>query len=144
MNGARAQLQALASALGAASAAVAQLAELLPVAGLGPAVARDLSVVQLAEQLGRSPSAVRDWIAAGLFPGAYRLPGEKRAGAWRVPVSAVEAFTERQRAKMPRQDAPSATLSPGPNPRPRSPRAPQAARADLSAWRRVRRRPDSP
>src|SRR2546422_7154413 len=73
-----------------ATAAVAECLAMLAEERASPAVGHDLSVQQLAERLGRSASAVRDWITAGLLPGAYRLPGAKRPGAWRVPESGIE------------------------------------------------------
>ena len=135
---ARAALQALASSLAAASGAAAQLAAAWPGESTSSAAVHDLSVRELAKRLGRSTSAVRDWVAAGLFEGAYRLPGEKCPGAWRIPESGIMAFIERQRPKTSRHDAAGATirLPSGPAPRPR--RARDGAAPDLSAWRSIR------
>ena len=130
--------QALASSLAAASEAAAHLAAAWSVEPASSAAGHDLSVHDLAERLGRSASAVREWVAAGLFEGAYRLPGVKRAGAWRIPVSAVERFTERQQPKSSRQGAPGHTIATMPRPRPHPTRARDAAAPDLSAWRKVR------
>ena len=69
----------------------------------------DLTIRDLAKLFGKQPSTVRGWVERGDFPGAYKLHGKE----WRVPVSAVDAFQNRQRR----------------------------AKADprLSAWRKVRR-----
>jgi len=40
---------------------------------------------------------VRGWVERGDFPGAYKLNGKE----WRVPVSGVEAFQNRQRGATP-------------------------------------------
>src|SRR5438105_9067068 len=103
-------LQALAGSLAAASSAAAQLAAAWLGESASPAAGHDLSVRELAERLGRSANAVREWVAAGFFAGAYRLPGEKRPGAWRIPVSAIERFTARQQPKTSRPDREGATL----------------------------------
>lgn len=92
------------------------------------------TVGTLASLLHRSPSTVRGWLEACLFPGAYQLPGSKRPGAWRIPQSAVEAFGARG-AKPSRQDAPGAMgatragtgVHRGPAPLP----------VDLGAWRKL-------
>jgi hypothetical protein len=65
----------------------------------GDAVTVDLGVDQLAELLSRSESTVRGWLEAGRFPGAYRLPGQRRAGAWRAPLASLEAFRESARLR---------------------------------------------
>lgn len=49
-----------------------------------------LTVEELAEKTGRSPSTVRAWCRRGELPGAYQL-----GGSWRIPAS---AFAERQKA----------------------------------------------
>ena len=67
----------------------------------------DLTIRDLAQLFGKQPSTVRAWVERGDFPGAYKLHGKE----WRVPVSAVEAFQNRQRA----------------------------SDAGLSAWRKVKR-----
>jgi hypothetical protein len=55
-----------------------------------PAVtaATPLTVEQLAERLGRSPSTVRGWLGQGLFPNAFKL----RDREWRIPVGDIAAF----------------------------------------------------
>jgi len=69
----------------------------------------DLTIRDLAQLFGKQPSTVRAWVERGDFPGAYKLHGKE----WRVPVTAVDAFQNRQRQ----------------------------AKSDtrLSAWRRVKR-----
>src|SRR5438552_2533326 len=73
----------------------------------------DLTVADVCARFGRKPSAVRNWLERGMFPGAYRLMGR----AWRVPVSAVEAFQVKQAG-----GAGESAPTPG----------------DLGAWRRLR------
>jgi len=73
----------------------------------------DLTIRDLAQLFGKQPSTVRAWVERGDFPGAYKLHGKE----WRVPVSAVDSFQNRQR------------------------RAKSDTR--LSAWRSVRRRQDA-
>ena len=53
----------------------------------------DLTIRDLAQLFGKQPSTVRAWVERGDFPGAYKLHGKE----WRVPVSAVEPFQNRQR-----------------------------------------------
>ena len=55
----------------------------------------DLTIRGLAQLFGKQPSTVRAWVERGDFPGAYKLQGKE----WRVPVSAVEAFQDRQRGR---------------------------------------------
>src|SRR5712692_804522 len=74
-----------------------------------PPACLDLTIRDLAELCGKQPSTVRAWVERGDFPGAYKLHGKE----WRVPVSAVDSFQNRQR------------------------RAKSDTR--LSAWRRVKR-----
>ena len=76
-----------------------------------PTALVDLTIGDLGRLFGKGPSTVRAWVERGDFPGAYKLHGKE----WRVPVSAVEAFQDRQRR---------AKSDPG-----------------LSAWRKVRNRP---
>ncbi len=115
------------------------LADLLSPEATAPAGAPpDLSVRQLAERLGRSLSTARGWVEGGLFPGSYRLPGMKRPGAWRVPLSSVQAFTERQRSPSPLQDALGRRITPRPDTNARPRRAEAGEQPDLSAWRRAR------
>jgi hypothetical protein len=53
----------------------------------------DLTIGELGRLFGKQPSTVRAWVERGDFPGAYKLHGKE----WRVPVSAVNAFQDRQR-----------------------------------------------
>jgi hypothetical protein len=73
----------------------------------------DLTIGDLARLFGKRPSTVRSWVERGDFAGAYKLHGKE----WRIPMSAVEEFQNRQR---------------------RSKSAP-----GLSAWRAVKR-PNAP
>src|SRR5712691_11704859 len=63
-----------------------------PEASQSPALI-DLTIGDLARLFGKRPSTVRAWVERGDFPGAYKLHGKE----WRVPVSAVETFQNRQR-----------------------------------------------
>ena len=63
-----------------------------PVAPAPPARV-DLTIRGLAQLFGKQPSTARAWVERGDFPGAYKLNGKE----WRVPVSAVDAFQDRQR-----------------------------------------------
>jgi len=69
----------------------------------------DLTIRDLAQLFGKQPSTVRVWVERGDFPGAYKLHGKE----WRVPVSAVDSFQNRQRRAK--------------------------SDAGLSAWRKVKR-----
>jgi len=55
---------------------------------------KDLSVREVAEEIGRAPSTVRDWLAAGKLVGAYKLNDRD----WRVPRLALDEFLDRQRS----------------------------------------------
>ena len=55
----------------------------------------DLTIGDLASLFGKRPSTVRAWVERGDFAGAYKLHGKE----WRVPVSAVEGFQDRQRPR---------------------------------------------
>jgi excisionase family DNA binding protein len=56
----------------------------------------DLTVDQVAEELGRSGSTVRGWLAAAEFPNAFKLNRRE----WRIPISDVRAFLDRQRPQV--------------------------------------------
>jgi hypothetical protein len=56
----------------------------------------DLDCTRVAALLGRSPSTVRNWCAAGVIPGAYRLRGRRE---WRVPRGALLTFQQRERQR---------------------------------------------
>ena len=55
------------------------------------APSRDLTVEDVAEEVGRAPSTVRGWLADGEMRG-YKLNGRD----WRVPRSALRAYLDRQ------------------------------------------------
>jgi excisionase family DNA binding protein len=57
---------------------------------------RDLTVEEVAEEMQRSPSAVRRWLIAGDLRG-YKLNGK----SWRVPRSALETYRARQAGELP-------------------------------------------
>ena|SRR5438105_1715096 len=135
----REALDALALALLEASRAAAALAAGWPVespaSGLAPGL---FSVAALAEHLGISRSAAREWCAAGRFAGAFRL---NRSGQWRIPAEAVAAFVAEQAAESPHALGRGATIRHVPNTRPgqRRARPGGGGDVDLGAWRRVRR-----
>lgn len=90
----RDHLRALAEALpadGAATVPVAWLRDLLEQTSSTPVA--DLTVAELAVAFHRKPSAVRGWLEAGRFPGAYKLRGRE----WRVPSEALEGFRANER-----------------------------------------------
>lgn len=62
---------------------------------------QDLTVEQLSTELQVHPETIRQWIKAGRFPTAYRLPA-KRSG-WRIPRGDVDALKNELR-RQPRQD----------------------------------------
>src|SRR3989454_8549963 len=72
-----------------------------------PAALVDLRIRDLAQVFAKRPSTVRAWVERGDFPGAYKLHGKE----WRVPVSAVEAFQDRQRGRGKREPRLSAWRS---------------------------------
>lgn len=55
----------------------------------------DLTIGEVGRLFGKRPSTVRAWVERGDFPGAYKLHGKE----WRVPVSGLEAFQDRQRRR---------------------------------------------
>ncbi len=79
----------------------------------------DLTVADVALQLGRSPGTVRDWIRRGELE-AYQLGRE-----YRVTSRALTTFCQRQRN--------------GPRTSGRSEGA-SSRRSDLGAWRKLRKR----
>ncbi len=79
----------------------------------------DLTVADVAEQLGRAPGTVRDWIRRRELE-AYQLGKE-----YRVTRPALTMFCQRQRN--------------GPRTSDRSEAAPRT-RSDLGAWRKLRKR----
>ena len=90
-----------------------------------PVDAPDLNIAGFARLMGRSPATVRSWCERGLIVGAYKLPGDRRRAAWRIPAISVSAFRQRNDASNPAPEA----LATAPTPVP-----------DISAWRRVGRR----
>lgn len=78
-----------------------------------PAQARDLSVEEVAEEVGRAPSTVRGWLIAGDLTG-YKLNGRD----WRVTRGALRSYLEAQT-------------------QPAAPETPEEA-VDITAWRQVR------
>jgi excisionase family DNA binding protein len=133
MIDARADLEKLACGLAAASSAAARLAAVWPAETGSSALERDLSVAEVARLLGRSTSAVRSWVEAARFVGAYKL-----GRAWRVPESALSTFRDGQRSRTSPPVGPGATISPRANRGHGPARARLGAEVDLSAWRNVR------
>ena len=76
----------------------------------------DMTVVEVAERLNRSPSTVRGWCGSGALEGAYRLRGRE----WRIPPGRLRAFLD------------SEAKSRGGRMRPRA-----EEDIDLGAWRRI-------
>lgn len=79
--------------------------------------AGDLTLVQVAERVGRSVSTVRGWAASGELE-AFKF----RAREWRVTPEALEAFLQAQRK--PKQAQVKTVRPTGP--------------VDLGSWRKVR------
>lgn len=117
-------LRALAEALPAGTAVPVpreMLLELLagragavPTSATPPA---DLTVADLCARFGRGKSAVRAWLEAGRFAGAYKLMGRD----WRVPAASADQFQVDQVAGA-------------------GAKTPAADVGDLGAWRRERGR----
>ena len=80
---------------------------------LHPENGRDLTVSEVAEEMGRSPSTVRGWLIAGDLRG-FKLNNRD----WRVPRSALREYLDAQAAEPEDQDE-------------------QRDPVDISAWRRV-------
>lgn len=80
----------------------------------------DLTVKELADELGRSVSTVRTWLSAGLIPRAYKL----RDREWRVPRAGVREFLDHQACGT----------------RPRAVSSERGRQVDLGSWRKVRLR----
>ena len=83
---------------------------------IGSDVQADLTVEQVAEQLGRAPSTIRGWCIDGRLRG-YKLNHRE----WRVPRGAVRDYLENQRNGSGRQA-----------------RRTNGHPADLSAWKNVK------
>lgn len=91
----RARLEALLDALppgGSVTLDREALEELLGAEGSGSEPVADLTVEEVAQELGRAPSTVRGWLGAEDLEG-YRLRGRE----WRVPREALRAFLEEER-----------------------------------------------
>ena len=87
--------------------------------------APDLDVAAFAKLMRRSPATIRGWLERGLVAGAFKLPGSNpRRCAWRIPLSAVQAF--RERGSKPSAPHTVTTIT---EPQP-----------SITDWRRVRRR----
>ena len=50
-----------------------------------------MTVSQVAEIFGVNHKSVNDWIAAGKFPGAYKI-ADYRTAPWLIPTEEVEAY----------------------------------------------------
>ncbi len=78
----------------------------------------DLTVSEVAEKLGRRPSTVRGWCAAGKIEGAYKFRGKE----WRMPGTGLREFLSHQANGL----------------RPAGPPLNRNRSADLGSWRRLR------
>jgi excisionase family DNA binding protein len=81
----------------------------------GTSTGRDLTVEQIASEVGRKPVTIRQWLVAGSLRG-YKLNRRD----WRVPRTALREFLDRQAA--------------GPE------QAPPERPVDVQAWRKLSRR----
>lgn len=52
----------------------------------------DLTVEDVADELGRRPATVRGWCRSGRIQGAYRLRGRE----WRIPRSSLRQFFQNE------------------------------------------------
>ena len=50
-----------------------------------------MTVSQVAELFDVNVTTVRDWIAAGIFPGAFKIE-DKRTAPYLIPTAEVEAY----------------------------------------------------
>jgi len=50
-----------------------------------------MNTKQISELFQVTPKTIHNWIAAGKFPGAFKLPGGKNT-AFLVPTASVEAY----------------------------------------------------
>ncbi len=112
------RLRQLASALPSDDAAVsftrADLLALLEEDGTPATCTRDLTVEEVAEEVGRKPSTVRGWLIAGALRGSYKLNGRD----WRIRRSALREYLTAQTET---NNPPS-----------------EAGEVDIAAWRKVR------
>lgn len=93
MNPRRASLEAIAHLPDEAMVPVGWFRDLLEDLADGDVQLHDLSVQEVAEQVGRKPSTIRTWLGAGKIPEAYRREGRD----WRVPPAALRKFLDGQR-----------------------------------------------
>jgi IS30 family transposase len=59
-------------------------------------VSRDLSVAQLAEELGLHPVTVSGLVRRGYFPNAYKSGRGGVSSPWRIPAQDVVDYRARQ------------------------------------------------
>lgn len=60
----------------------------------------DLTVAEVADELGVAAKTINDWIALGRFPHAYKLDPLGRNSHYRIPRGDVEAIKRlRQKAQ---------------------------------------------
>jgi len=69
----------------------------------------DLTVEEVAEELGRAPSTIRGWCGAERFLGAYRLRGRE----WRVPRESVRRMLDQERDGGPTEERDPETVDLG-------------------------------
>jgi hypothetical protein len=84
-------LRVLAEQLPPGSAVPVPRETLLQLLNSPQAESEDLTIVQAAGMLHRSPATVRLWCAQGMIPGALRWRGRE----WRIPRLGLEEFRER-------------------------------------------------
>lgn len=82
-------------------------------------ITRDLTVAEVAAEVGRAPSTIRGWLIAGRLRG-YNLNGK----SWRIPRSALHEYLDGQG----RQAATSVRIEEDED----------DEEVDISAWRKVR------
>lgn len=82
-------------------------------------IMRDLTVEEVAEEVGRAPSTIRDWLGSGTLRG-YKL----NAKSWRVPRSALREYLDSQG----RKEATSVRIE----------EEEDDEDVDISAWRKIR------
>jgi len=119
-------VEALASLPDTALVPVGWVRALLDTPAPVPVDTPELSVSAFGRLVSRSGATVRSWCERGLIPGAYKLPGDRRRAAWRIPSASVAAFRQR--------NASNTSTTPTPEP------VAAAPERDLGAWRRVGRR----
>lgn len=50
-----------------------------------------MTISQIAELFGVNARSVNDWVAAGKFPGAFKVPGGSKM-PWMIPTPAVKQY----------------------------------------------------